>query len=197
MGAHWRRAAAAAECAAGGRRRRRRLVRGRDASPGPPAHPPVACATLCPRQVARVAHDKYGGEAGLLEHVHAKLDAKLQAKLRVRAPPPAWLLPAQRCRHALRRFPTDRLPRCPCPPAAWRSAARRRSSERPRRRRACSASGSACRRRRQSPGAAAGRWRAIQKRSEGVAALPGLQRFLFAPVQPLMLCTLHANTAHS
>lgn len=44
-------------------------------------HAPPGC--LVP-QVARLAHDKFGGEEQLQEHQRARADAKLQSKLRVR-----------------------------------------------------------------------------------------------------------------
>lgn len=53
------------------------------------AHP-TACPTAL-TQVARLAHDKYGGAEGLAQHQQAHLDAQLRSKLRVR--PETWLLP--------------------------------------------------------------------------------------------------------
>ncbi len=43
-----------------------------------PSHVPNAV------QVARLAHDKFGGAEQLQEHQRARADAKLQSKLRVR-----------------------------------------------------------------------------------------------------------------
>lgn len=49
-----------------------------------PANQASFCSCRCAVQVARLAHDKFGGEEQLQEHQRARADAKLQSKLRVR-----------------------------------------------------------------------------------------------------------------